>query len=174
MKETSISNKPKWLTPIFDNIPEDLKAQPWAVWIAEPRSNSDGKFNKAPRNPKTGYKIGANQPEKFGTFDDAKKAFASGNYTGVGVLLTGNGVVGIDIDDMKKTFTDKPEIREWVADVVKDGAYSEKSPSGTGLRLFIRGKLPAKGRKVGTLEIYDDARFLTVTGCVYPRMKENK
>ena len=35
-------NKPDWLEPNFDNIPEELKAQPWAVWKAEPRLDRDG------------------------------------------------------------------------------------------------------------------------------------
>jgi primase-polymerase (primpol)-like protein len=160
-----------WLKPEFENIPEELEAQPWAVWTAEPRPNNPNKFNKAPRSPVTGYKIGANKPELFGTFQEAKTAYASGKYTGIGVLLTGNGIIGVDIDDAKETFADKPEIKEWVATAANAGAHSEKSPSGKGIRLFMLGKLPAKGRKVGHLEIYDDARFLTVTGHIYPRKK---
>lgn len=166
-----MTKTPNWLTPEFENIPEELKEQPWAVWLAEPRPNQPNKFNKAPRSPVTSYRIGADKPELFGTFEEAKTAYATGKYTGIGVLLTGNGIVGVDIDDMKDTFTQKSEIKKWVVNAVNAGAYSEKSPSGTGLRLFMRGKLPANGRKVGSLEIYDDARFLTVTGNVYPRMK---
>ena len=160
-----------WLKPEFENIPKDLQAQPWAVWIAEPRPNNPSKFNKAPRSPVTGGKVGADKPELFGTFEEAKAAYATGKYTGIGVLLTGNGIVGVDIDDVKETFADKPEIKKWVATAANAGAHSEKSPSGTGLRLFMLGKLPAKGRKVGHLEIYDDARFLTVTGNLHPRKK---
>ena len=40
-----------WLKPEFENIPEELEAQPWAVWTAEPRPNNPNKFNKAPRSP---------------------------------------------------------------------------------------------------------------------------
>jgi putative DNA primase/helicase len=166
-----MSDTKNWLLPEFENIPDEIKAQPWAVWIAEPRTNQLGKFNKAPLNPVTGRKVGTDKPELFGTFEEAKAAYATGKYTGIGVLLTGNGIVGVDIDDAKETFADKPEIKKWIAAAVNAGAHSEKSPSGTGLRLFMLGKLPAKGRKVGHLEIYDDARFLTVTGNIYPRKK---
>jgi len=157
-----------WLEPQFENIPEELKQQPWAVWKAEPRldnnGNPTGKYNKAPLNPLTGYKVGANKPEKFGTFDDAMKAYKEKNYSGVGVLLTGNGITGIDIDDAAEVFEKRPEVEEWVKKAVKDGAHCEISPSQNGVRLFIKGNLTSGGRKVGGLEIYDDHRFLTVTG----------
>ncbi len=159
-----IDNDPDWLEPKFDNIPDALKAQPWAVWIAEPRLGKPGKFDKAPRCPKGGYKIGTNQPEKFGTLAEAKAAYERGGYTGVGVLLTRSGIIGVDIDDYSDTFLATPKLQKWTAKAVSDGAYCEFSPSGEGLRLFMYGKLPESGRKVGPLEIYDNVRFLTVTG----------
>jgi putative DNA primase/helicase len=161
------ADKPNFLTPKLDNIPDALKQQPWAVWIAEPRSGKPGKFNKAPRCPRGGYRIGANQPEKFGTFAEAQAAYEAGGYTGVGVLLTGNGIIGVDIDYHADTFKAQPTVKQWVIAAIKVGAYCEKSPSGGGLRLFMWGELPTTGRhKSGPLEIYDNARFLTVTGHV--------
>lgn len=155
-----------FLKPKLDSIPTDLKKEYWGVWKAEPREGKPGKFNKAPRNPLTGITIGANQPEKFGTFNEAKTAYESGSYTGVGVLLNGTGIVGVDIDDYSDIFTLRPELKLWVQEAINQGAYCEKSPSGKGLRLFMIGKLPAAGRKSAGLEIYDNSRFLTVTGHV--------
>ena len=158
---------PDFLKPKIENIPEDLKQQPWAVWIAEPREGKPGKFSKAPRSPRTGQKIGADKPYLFGTFDDAVAAFeANPRYTGIGVLLTGNGIVGFDLDDCKDLFGLRPEVQQWVAKALAAGAYCEWSPSGTGLRVFMRGNLPGSGRKKGSLEIYDRDRFLTITGHV--------
>lgn len=159
-------NVPSWLQPEFGCIPEALKQQPWAVWKAEQRSGQRGKFNKAPLRPKGGYNIATSQPEKFGTFAEAKAAYERGGYSGVGVLLTGNGIIGVDIDYYVNTFKTQPAVRQWVVSAVVGGAYCEKSPSGNGLRLFMAGKLPGAGRKSGSLEIYDDVRFLTVTGHV--------
>jgi primase-polymerase (primpol)-like protein len=170
MNLPNIDQDPKWLIPNFGNIPDDLKQQPWAVWVAEPRSDKAGKYNKAPRSPVTNFKIGANQPHLFGTFEQARAAYESGNYTGIGVLLTGNGIVGFDIDDYVTTFANKPDVKAWVEQAISDQtnpAYAELSPSGTGLRLFVRGELPAKGRKAGSLEVYDNERFLTITGSIY-------
>jgi primase-polymerase (primpol)-like protein len=160
---------PNWLTPIFHDIPDDLKNQPWGVWRAEPRLDRNGtptgKWNKAPRNPLTGIKIGANQPEAFGSYEEAKQAYEGGSYTGVGVLLTGSGIVGIDLDNCPNLFKQRPEISEWLSNAIDAGIYCEKSPSGIGIRLFALGQLPVScPKKQGSLEIYDDERFLTVTG----------
>lgn len=158
--------KTLFLVPNINSIPKALKQLPWAVWKAEPREGKPGKFSKAPRCPLQGITIGANQPEKFGTFDEAKNAYESGFYTGVGVLLNGTGIVGVDIDDYADVFTLRPEVKLWVQEVIEQGGYCEKSPSGKGLRLFMIGELPAGGRKCAGLEIYDNSRFLTVTGHV--------
>jgi primase-polymerase (primpol)-like protein len=158
--------KELFLAPIFANIPDGLRELFWAAWIAEPRHGKPGKFNKAPRCPAKGIKIGANKPDLFGTYDQAVSAYGTGKYTGVGVLLTGNGLIGVDIDDYPQTIVDRPEVKEWIVTAIKADAYCEASPSGTGLRLFMLGDpLPdTVMRKHGNLEIYDNARFLTVTG----------
>lgn len=155
---------PNWATPKFENIPSDLIFQPWAVWVAEPRTGQPGKFNKAPRSPKTGFNIASSKPQTFGTFEEAKRAYQTGKYTGVGVLLTNNGIIGVDIDNYPEIFKQKPEIKAWVQLAIQHGHYCERSPSKTGLRLFIKGELPGAGRKHEGLEIYQTARFLTVTG----------
>ncbi len=153
-----------WLKPKFENIPEELQNQPWAVWKAEPRAGQPNKFNKAPINPTTGYKVGANQPEKFCTFNQAKQAYASGRYTGIGVLLTGNGIVGVDIDDAAVLFNEKPEVKDWVKQALDAGAYCEISPSSKGFHVILKGDMTLGGAKNGSLEIYAKDRFLTVTG----------
>ena len=160
---------PNWLTPIFSNIPDELKSQPWGVWKAEPRldksGNPTGKWGKAPRNPISGINIGANQPQAFGSYEEAKQAYEEGGYTGVGVLLTGSGIVGIDLDDCRSLMKARPEIVEWLEKAIDGGIYCEKSPSGKGFRLFTLGQLPIGcPKRHGSLEIYDDVRFLSVTG----------
>ena len=170
------TSKSNWLKPQFENIPEELKEQPWAVWKAEPRLDRDGKptgkYNKAPLNPLTGYKVGTDKPEKFGSFHEAMQAYATGRYTGIGVLLTGNGITGVDIDDAPELLKERPEIKKWLQDAIDCGAYCEISPSGNGYRAFIYASLPQGCRKkVGQLEIYSDVRFLTVTGNIVGSIK---
>lgn len=152
------------ITPRLDTIPEFLKELPWAVWTAEPRHGQPGKYNKAPRNPVTGIKIGADKPDLFGAYDEAVTALITGKYSGIGVLI-GGGITGVDIDSLRATRQARPEVEEWISKTREAGAYIESSPSGDGLRVFFRGALPAGSRKKsGPLEVYDSARFLTVTG----------
>jgi len=152
------------VVPQREHIPEFLKELPWAVWRAEPRGNQPGKFNKAPCNPVTGHKVGANNPGSFGTYDQALAALESGRWSGFGVLLATGEIVGIDIDARSETLVQRPEIKRWLQGVKAAGGYCEHSPSGDGLRVFLRGKLPGSGRKADALEIYSQSRFLTVTG----------
>lgn len=164
--------EPNWLEPIFENIPKELQQLPWAVWRAEPKFDKQGKptgkWSKAPRNPKTGRMVGSNKPNLFGTFEEAKKAYETGAYTGVGVLLIGNGIVGIDIDDGKNLIKRKNGLKQWLLNASEKDIYCEISPSGTGLRIFLTGHLDNGGKKRDGLEIYQDERFLTVTGNITP------
>jgi hypothetical protein len=58
------------------------------------------------------------------------------------------------------------------ADLVKEfNSYTEVSPSGNGLHVYFVGKLPPSGRKKEYFEMYEDGRFLTVTGEPYKGFK---
>jgi hypothetical protein len=51
-------------------------------------------------------------------------------------------------------------------------SYTELSPSGEGLHLYGLGVLPGgAGRKRGGIELYDRARFATLTGWIVPESK---
>jgi hypothetical protein len=63
-----------------------------------------------------------------------------------------------------------------VADHVRKlNSFTEISPSGQGIHVFLKGKLPENGRKKGDYEIYQANRYMTVTGHVlegFPRTLE--
>jgi primase-polymerase (primpol)-like protein len=118
-----------------------------------------------PRHPNGGWNLGVDKPEKWATYEKVRQTYLSGKFDGIGVLLTkGSGIVGVDIDDWKSKFADHPRIFSALHKLILDGGYVETSPSGMGLRAFVQGALNGPGRKNGGLEIYDDVRFLTVTG----------
>ena len=127
LKVVQKTQEPTWLKPIFTNIPSELKDLPWAVWRAEPRldrfGEPTGKWSKAPRNPITGKIVGSDKPKLFGTFEQAKVMYETGIYTGVGVLLIGNGIVGIDIDDGKNLIKQKPGLKQWLLDLCNKDIY---------------------------------------------------
>lgn len=82
------------------------------------------------------------------------------------VLSPNDPYVGIDLDKCRDPHSGR--IEPWAKAIVKRlDSYTEISPSGTGLRIFIRGTLPAHGRRKGHIEIYSQARFLTITGQHY-------
>ena len=58
-------------------------------------------------------------------------------------------------------------------DIVKAlGSYTEISPSGKGLHIFCKGKLPPERRRIGNIEMYSSNRFFTVTGNIYGQNRE--
>ena len=57
------------------------------------------------------------------------------------------------------------EIEPWAEKIMNFlNSYSEVSPSGTGLRVIVKARLPSTHRKKGVFEVYDENRFLTLTG----------
>lgn len=164
------------LLPDLAGIPEEVKALRCAVWKAEPELDAQGNavrkpngkpyIKKAPRSPARSY-ISKTKPEQWASFDDCSAALARGEFSGVGVLMQAeSGLVGIDLDNVPELVREKPAVKLLMAQAKKVGIYCEKSPSGTGLRLFVKGSIPGhKGRRSGGVELYADSAFLTVTGC---------
>lgn len=154
-------------------IPQDLRDLPrWCCW--QERDKGDGKKpDRPPINVTKGFQgrhvfAKANDPATWGTFEQAMaylREHLQGSETpsGLSLALNGDGLVGADLDHCRDPKT--KTIAPWAQEIVKQLAtYTEISPSGTGLRMFLRGKLPAGGRHRGNVEVYDRDKFLTVTG----------
>jgi len=150
------------LRPVPHAVPAALRSiARWVGWKARLKPN--GKLDKLPCSPHTGSVGDAHDPAAWGSFEQAVIAMRRYRLDGIGIVLTGeDSLVGVDLDDC---IDDAGVIAPWVQDIIAElDSYTERSPSGRGLRLFAFGGLPAGRRKVGDLEVYDDARFLTVTG----------
>ncbi|MGI8913101.1 MAG: hypothetical protein ACR2JY_04805 [Chloroflexota bacterium] len=153
---------PTLLRPLPDAVPAELRAiARWVCWKARPKAN--GKLDKLPCSPHTGSVGDAHDPAAWGSFEQAVIAMRRYRLDGIGIVLTGeDSLVGVDLDDCIDA---AGGIAPWARDIIAElDSYTERSPSGCGLRLFAFGGLPPGRRKVGDLEMYDDARFLTVTG----------
>jgi putative DNA primase/helicase len=142
----------------FDSIPEAIRGNPqFVVWKYE----LDGEdLKKPPFSPLTGKRASVRNPATWASLEDARKAYATGNYAGIGYVLTG-GIVGIDIDHciFDGCLTEK------AAKIIKYlRTYAEASPSGTGVRILMFGSLPGTFRRTGNIEMYQDMRYLTLTG----------
>lgn len=160
------------LAPHFENIPEELRKVPnWVVWKAVPKKNKDGttKLDKVPFDPKVTLKNAkTNDPKTWGTYEQAVETYKDHPkiYAGIGFVFSKEAsFVGIDLDKCRDPETGI--IEEGAADIIKKfSTYTEVSPSGTGVKMFLRGKLPSgSGNKNGNFEAYGEGRFFTVTGC---------
>lgn len=150
----------------FQNIPQELKKiEQWIHWKYETRKSKPTK----PPVSNQGKKIDAQNPQNWHKFERAKALLAQNKkLSGIGLVLTSElGLVGIDLDDC---FDKQGDVEQWAKDIVQRVAsYTETSPSGNGLRIFVWGNLPVgvDGKKKGALELYQAGRYLTVTGNVY-------
>src|SRR5262249_24216161 len=72
-----------------------------------------------------------------------------------GVVLTEDtGIVGIDLDCCRDPKTGT--VDSWAQAIIDEvRSYTEVSPSGTGIRIFAKGRIPGEGRKKGPFEIYN-------------------
>ncbi len=147
-----------------ESIPDALRTVPrWLCWRYGTR---DGKLTKTPRHPETGKLIDVTCKANLVPFATAA-AHAEG-YDGLGFAL-GEGFAGIDLDDC---FAADGKPYNWAQYVLDDlGTYAERSPSGSGIKLFLRGEKP-EGRcrrdmPGGHVEMYGKERYFSVTGRRY-------
>jgi hypothetical protein len=160
--------------PALENVPGCLRERPqWIVWRYE---EHQGRELKVPYAPRTGCRASSTNPETWAAFAEAAEVYAAGNYDGVGYVFTKEDpFAGIDLDDCLGS---DGTVAEWARQIVDTfGTYTEISPSGQGLKLFLRGKKPAfadctkKGfgpAGTGKVEVFDDKRYFTLTGHVPP------
>ena len=151
----------------YEQIPQELKAlRQWVCYGAPDRPL------KMPFNPKTGQPAKAGDPSTWTTFEAAWGGIIVQGYQGIGFeFAAGGGIVGIDFDHClnKETMELNPKVAEWVQAF---NSYTEISPSGEGLHILCKGRLPSEtGKRRGGVEMYDQGRYFTMTGASYGPLK---
>ena len=153
--------------PAFDRIPTELRALPrWVTWKAEGEIGK--KPRKVPYNPTMpNSRASSNDPATWGTYDQACAAWKEGGRTGVGIVLNGDGLAGVDLDHCVDEHGTPSKLAMTVLNILQ-AAYIEVGPSGTGLRAFGYAEGLQSGVS-GTLnglhiELYTTGRYLTLTG----------
>jgi len=148
----------------LDKIPQELKSiDSWLNWRFEIKLEgaSDSVYlvlNKTPYNSHARGRAAVNRPDTWSTFEQARAAYETGMYDGVGLVQS--DTVGVDLDNKSGPFD--PQM---LANL-RLNTYAERSPSGGGIRLIGYGELPRGANRKGTLELYDrlSPRYLTITG----------
>lgn len=138
----------------IENIPKELKAvNNWVCWTGS---------DKIPKNPHTGGNAMANNPDTWGSFQEAVEACEKYHFDGIGFEFdTKSGYFGVDLD---KCLDNTDFCDEFVESLQ---SYAEISKSGTGLHIICKGKLPDGAKKRGNVEMYSSGRYFICTGNLY-------
>lgn len=148
----------------YSQIPAELRALPnWVVWKRE--LDKKGKPTKVPYCARTHRNASTTNPLTWSTFEDAVEALGDrADYGGIGFVFDPeSGIFGFDADHLRDKDTGEidPEARAWLDQFA---TYTEVSPSGEGVHAIGYGTLPGPGKKRSPFEVYDQARFFTMTG----------
>jgi hypothetical protein len=107
----------------------------------------------------------SNDPSTWNHYDEIKD-----NDKVAFVFSSDDPYVGIDLDDCFDENGDLSEPAQIAFDLFNDKAYIERSFSGKGLHIILKGKKPTWSVcKVGNVECYEDRRFWIMTGNVLGR-----
>ena len=143
-----------------ERIPRELKDVD--QWV-----NRAGKVPKQP----SGRNASHSDPTTWSAFDDVYRSFAPIGY----VFSEADPYVGIDFDGCRDPETG--EIASWARNELdRLNSYSEISPSGTGIKTFVRADALEEGKELlvdapsiegkrAAIEVYSYIRYFTVTGC---------
>lgn len=150
-----------------DGVPAALRRlDQWVVWRSEPTERGP---TKAPyRAERPSARASTREPGHWSGFQTALDAArGTPRVAGVGFVLTADDpFVGIDLDDVIDPATGAVDPLAARA-IRRLDTYTEISPSGTGVHLILEGSLAGLvGRKHGRVEVYEEGRYLTVTGAV--------
>jgi putative DNA primase/helicase len=156
--------RPEVLQVKAEQIPARLTAvDRWVCWELRQRH---GRWTKPPLDPKTGRRASVDDPSSWAAFQVALARYEKGLAEGVGLVLGGGGLVGVDLDHAVEPASRAP--KPWAEELLGLApTYTELSPSGAGLRLFglgSIGKALKRGYRDGAVELYSEKRYLTVTG----------
>jgi P4 family phage/plasmid primase-like protien len=164
-------------------IPAELtEREQWVTWKRVEERTLEGKsrWAKPPFSPRTGAQAYPDRPRTWGTYEEAIAACPDlGEQHGIGFELgvRPGGQTFIDLDHCRTLDEDgRPVIDPWAWAIVRRFAsYTEISPSGTGLHIWIRGTIPdryrddkkdgkRRGYETGVVEVYSARHYATVTG----------
>lgn len=149
------------------NIPQELKSLP--QWVCA--SN----YSKAPMFACSFSPASSTNPNTWSTFQTAVGSVERGEYDHIGFVFNDNGIVGIDIDS---GYDEDGFITEMASDIIsRCKSYTEKSKSGRGFHILLKGSLPFNGKNnLNGVEIYKTARYFIMTGDVllYDSIVENQ
>jgi hypothetical protein len=133
----------------------------WLCWRTEER---DGKSTKVPYGPLTGERASTTDPKTWASYSEAVSAHREHGYHGIGFVFTPeDDLCGVDLDGCLDP--ESGEIESWAQEIIEElDSYTEISPSGKGVHVLVRARLPEGRNRKGSFEAYDRSRYFTMTG----------
>ena len=142
-------------------VPEELRAG--RFWVCcSPEKVPEVAASEPVRRAST------TNPSTWRTFEEAQEALEEGRHAGAGrVIVADGGFVGVDLDGVRDPGS--RTINEGAIQILQHlDSYCEISPSGRGVKVWIRASLKRSYVKPG-LEVYRGARYFVVTGQFLPQ-----
>ncbi len=151
----------------LDTIPKELQEiNQWVVVREE---------TKVPLQALNTRPASVSNPATWSDFDYAFHVVQRGDADYVGFVFADNGIVGIDIDE---GYDQDGFLSPLACDIIRAcGSYTERSKSGRGFHILLRGTLPFKGKNnLAGVEIYKSARYFIMTGdtLLFRSIEENQ
>lgn len=141
----------------LENIPSEL--QVLNRWVC---ADADSKI---PKQALLEYNASCSNPKTWTNFKNSSFAVKNHMHDYVGFVFNDDGYIGIDIDD---GYDEDGLLSDIALDIIaKCNSYTEKSKSGRGFHIFIKGTLPYDGKNnLKGVEIYKKGRYFITTGDV--------
>lgn len=131
--------------------------------------------SKCPKSALTYGYASSTDPSTWATFGAVCDAVEKKVFDHIGFVFNDNNIVGVDVDD---GYDQEGLLSPLASDII--GAcksYTERSRSGRGFHILLKGDLPFKGKNNRNgVEIYKTARYFIMTGDVllYDTMIDNQ
>lgn len=170
-----MTERPVALEVLREGIPRGLQdLSHWVVW----RYWWDGEdWRKPPHSAVSGQRVDVAHPENLTDFETAWQCYERerGSLSGLGFSFLSDGICGTDVDACRDPIGGA--ITDWGRAIINAlNSYTEISPSGTGVKIFVCGVGPRPGRKrtlpnaksvsdkTPAVEMYTGKRYFAVTG----------
>ena len=150
------------------NVPAGLRER--AQWVCWKFVERHGKKTKCPIRSTDGRFASSTDPATWDTFEEATRACQRhSGLAGIGFVFSADDpYAGVDLDDC---VVDGEIVTEARAILELLNSYTEFSPSGHGVQVFLQARKPANVacrsdnvEGFDHIEVYDNKRFFTVTG----------
>lgn len=143
---------------ILNTVPKELQLQNvWCLWRLEEKH---GRQTKVPYQP-TGAHASSTNPDTWNSLQTCYQTFRSGNYNGIGLILS--PAINLTFIDLDRCLTGG-QPNEFARSVLQlfPNTYTEISQSGAGLHLFVHGAVPHAVKRP-EIELYSASRYCACT-----------